>query len=45
MAMADKGEKTLRWLTALFSGQVAAFVMLLSSMLVLRTGWRQVLHQ
>ena len=34
MAIADKGEKTLRWLIALFWSQVAAFVTLLSSMLV-----------
>ena len=45
MAMADKDEKTLRWLIALFWGQVASFVTLLSSMLVPRTDWRQVLHQ
>ena len=34
MALADKGEKTPRWLIALFWGQVAAFATLLSSMLV-----------
>jgi hypothetical protein len=34
MAMADKDERALRWLIALFWSQVASFVTLLSSMLV-----------